>query len=130
MKRTFTFLWLMLLAICSWAQREFHSKIVDAETSEPLPYVSIYVSENHGTLTNADGNFTISTDANDSLKVTFIGYEPMMLRAGELPLRIEMRALTNVLHEVTVMPILDIIKKVSQNINKEYRRERKRRGKY
>ncbi|MCR5435162.1 MAG: carboxypeptidase-like regulatory domain-containing protein [Bacteroidaceae bacterium] len=130
MKRTFTFLWLMLLAICSWAQREFHSKIVDAETSEPLPYVSIYVSENHGTLTNADGNFTISTDANDSLKVTFIGYEPMMLRAGELPLRIEMRPLTNVLHEVTVMPILDIIKKVSQNINKEYRRERKRRGKY
>ena len=34
MKRTVTFLWLLLFTLCIWAQGEFHAKVVDAETGE------------------------------------------------------------------------------------------------
>jgi TonB-linked SusC/RagA family outer membrane protein len=52
-------------------------KVTDAETSQGLPGASIVVvGTNSGTVTDADGNFSLSTTSNSSLKIaiSFIGY--------------------------------------------------------
>ena len=74
MKRTFSLLWLMLFTLYSWAQEVFQSKVVDAETGEPLPYASIHISNGRGTLSNLDGYFSIEAGADDSLRISYIGY--------------------------------------------------------
>ena len=105
MKRTVTFLWLLLFTLCIWAQGDFHAKIVDAETGEPLPYVSVYVSEGNGTLSNEEGAFSINAQPDDTLRLSCIGYEKLLLKAADIGDLVKLKPLTQKLREVTVKPI-------------------------
>ena len=60
-------------------------QIRDAETGEPLPYASIYVAAGHGTLTNAEGNFSLSAEYQDVLTFSYVGYEKLKLKATDVP---------------------------------------------
>lgn len=49
--------------------------VVDMETTEPLPYVNVYVlGQNRGTVTTANGFFSLVVKGNDSLLFSYIGY--------------------------------------------------------
>ena len=52
-------------------------KVIDAETKEPLPFVSVsYQNSTIGTITNTDGEFFIETqNPTDTLIVYFLGYK-------------------------------------------------------
>ena len=78
--------------------------VLDAETGEPLPYVSVYVSPTCGTISNYDGEFCLQCLPSDVLRISCIGYEKVSCKASELTATIHMKPLSNLLREVTVMP--------------------------
>ena len=61
------FVYTFLFCLSVLAQKiEVSAHVVDAATNEALPYVNVYVSPGNGTITNADGDFTISMDEDES----------------------------------------------------------------
>mgnify|MGYP000999235402 CR=1 FL=1 len=64
-------------------------KIVDAETSEPLPFATIGISHRgKGTVTNYNGDFILrisEENLNDTLTVSYVGYVNRLLPVRSLP---------------------------------------------
>ena len=50
---------LALFPMAGMAQEPLQGRVVDAETGEALPYVSIFTDGGKGTLTNAEGDFKL-----------------------------------------------------------------------
>ena len=128
MKRTFSLLWLMLFTLYSWAQEVFQSKVVDAETGEPLPYVAIYVAKGRGTLTNDEGRFSIHVQPGDTLIFSYVGYERERVKAAELGKTLMLHPMRTALREVTVETTEAIIKKVIRKMNQDYNKFKKQEG--
>ncbi|EDM36273.1 putative outer membrane protein [Pedobacter sp. BAL39] len=74
------------------------------EQGQPLPGASIKVKDGTQTATtNTDGEFTLrNVDPGATLVISFIGFQPVELRASEVKGTITMRAVNNALTEVTV----------------------------
>ena len=86
MRTVLFFFTILLFSVSAWAQDVVvQGRVVDAKTGEALPYVSIYAGEGKGTLSNNDGAFKLTADANDLLRFSCIGYEKMTAKATELP---------------------------------------------
>lgn len=98
-----------LLPSISYAQQVVTGHIVDANTGEPLIGASVIVKgdKQDGVVTDADGNFTLSTKAEApfKLKVEYIGYRPIDLEVydTEEPVDIKLRENTRYLNEVVVI---------------------------
>lgn len=64
-------------------------KIIDAETSEPLPYATIGISHRgKGTVTNFNGDFILrisEENLDDTLSVSYVGYVNRLLPVRSLP---------------------------------------------
>ena len=77
MKRIFIYLILTLSAVSALAQNVNVTGVVsDALTSETLPGVSVTVKGTfNGTITDFDGNYSISVPENAVLEFSSIGYE-------------------------------------------------------
>ena len=113
MNRLLLFLSVILFSVSAWAQEvELQGRVVDAKTGETLPYVSIYVGEGKGTLSNDDGEFKLTADANDMLKFSCIGYEKVSFKANELP------------------SVINMLKQVIANLKQDYKKQGKMARKY
>lgn len=68
----------------SFAQaREISGVVTDAETGEPLIGVTVQVEETStGTVTDLDGNFTLSAETGNTLVISYTGYTPQRLVVG------------------------------------------------
>lgn len=70
------------LMFCGFSySQQFHGKVIDAETSEPIPMASVYISDVQvGARTDSLGvfHFHISLPQTVTLKVTAYGYESMV----------------------------------------------------
>lgn len=63
------------LASNAWAQISVSGKVISSEDQTPLPGVNILVKGTvNGTITDAYGNYTISTASDDVLVFSFVGY--------------------------------------------------------
>ena len=109
-----------LFSLTNWAQQTISAHVVDRETGEALPYVTVYVSQEKGTLTNLDGDFSLEANADETLQFSCIGYNSLRIKVSELTPKIEMKPLAHSLKEVTVMPVERILMKVLKRLNKEY----------
>jgi hypothetical protein len=71
------FLCLFLSALCAAAPTRVSGVVTDAQTGEPLPYVSvIFVGTRIGTMTDSDGAFTIENHRDyAALSFQMLGYE-------------------------------------------------------
>ena len=101
---------LLLALLCPQlmpAQKTYTARVIDAETGEPLPCVSIYVSEGRGTLTNDEGDFTLKMEPEEVMHIRCVGYYSQTLRAADLVSPIRLKPLTIDLREVTVRPTDD-----------------------
>ncbi len=82
-------------------------KVIDKDTQEPLAFVNIiYNSQNQGTTTNIDGQFSIHKENITSLTLSYIGYEPQTVTINKdtkLYL-IELQSVSYKLNEVTILP--------------------------
>jgi len=73
------------MALSSFAQvRTVTGKVTSSDDNSPLPGVSVVVKgSTTGTVTDADGNFSISVDANGVLLFSFIGLQSKEVAVGE-----------------------------------------------
>ena len=87
-------------------QRSIQGKVTDATTGQALAGVSVRVSDqNKSTLTNAKGEFTISTTGKDDpfLEFSFIGYESQQVRASGGSISLALKPSSTDLDEVVVV---------------------------
>ena len=128
MKRTVTFLWLLLFTLCIWAQGEFHAKVVDAETGEPVDFVTVGVGIRWHLLSNEEGKFTITAQADEEISFSRIGYEKLRISAGRLGREVRLKPLVKSLAEVTVLPFPkeEILKRCIANLEKDYKKGKKK----
>ncbi|MCX8492123.1 MAG: carboxypeptidase-like regulatory domain-containing protein [Cyclobacteriaceae bacterium] len=90
---------IFFLAISSsaFSQRLVEGSIVDKETKKSVPFASIgIVGTSKGTSSNFDGQFSISINEKDSVKISCVGYESLTLSS------------------VQVLPIIDLVPIVTQ----------------
>ncbi len=124
----------ILLACCIqlFAQpRDYTAMVVDAETGEALPYVSVYAKlKNGGTLTNEEGYFRIATIQNDTLVFTCMGYEPLRLCAKDIGEKIKMVLVSNILQEVSVKGSDALLQKIATTWGHNYREKKQEKRQY
>ena len=133
MRTVLFFFTILLFSVSAWAQEVVvQGRVVDAKTGEALPYVSIYAGEGKGTLSNNDGAFKLTADANDMLKFSCVGYEKISFKANELPPVIKLKPYTTTLGEVTIQALRneDMLKLVIANLKQDYKKQGKMARKY
>ncbi|MCF0197414.1 MAG: carboxypeptidase-like regulatory domain-containing protein, partial [Bacteroidaceae bacterium] len=135
MRNLIAFVVATLLSGTLAAQTEVVGKVVDAETGEPLPYASIYVNPNTGTLTNPDGNFKLhikDVDGDASLRITYVGYESVVTKSSAFNGVLRLKPLSTSLGAVTVRGVktLEYIKEVIDQLQKGYSKGRRKTANY
>ena len=113
----------LLMPLWAWAQMTITTRVVDAESGEPLPLVGVYVSEENNTLTNFDGEFTLTAEPDDRVRFTYVGHETLTLRAADIPKTLKMKILDATLQEVTVKAVEGTLLQVGRKMEKRYKRK-------
>jgi outer membrane receptor protein involved in Fe transport len=87
-----------------FGQQTITGNVFDSETKEPLIGATILVRSNPaGTITNANGRFSISTSKNsDTLEVSYIGYEKQLVIQPSSQLSVSLSPSVNNLQQVIV----------------------------
>ena len=62
---------------------KFKAVVVDDATGEPLPYASVYVSPEKGTMTNDEGEFSLMLTEGEGIRISYVGYETMHTTAEQ-----------------------------------------------
>lgn len=104
--------------------------VVDAETGEPVPYVSVYVSPACGTISNYDGEFCLRCLPTDVLRISCIGYSKVTCKASELPATISLKPIAGTLPTITIMATDDILYRLVRKMQKEGKKHKKSEGRY
>ena len=104
----------------------YRGRVVDAETGEAMPYVNVSVGENRGTVTNMEGDFAIRLNAGDTLRFSFVGYQPRKIEASQLPKLIQMETLPQAVNEVTVVSDYSILMNVYEQLLQSSNEQRKK----
>ena len=94
-------------------------QVIDAATKNPLDGVSISIkNSNIGTSTNKNGRFKLEAPKNSKIILSFVGYDPKEINAGESNGVIEMsvasQQLTNVV--VTALGVRKDVKKIGYSV--------------
>ena len=106
------------------------TRVIDAESGEPLPLVGVYVSEDNNTLTNFDGECSIVAEADEAVRLTCIGRETLTFKAAAMPEVVKMRMLDATLPEVTVTAIEGILLQVARQMEKKFKHKREKTAQY
>lgn len=107
MKRALLLTGILMLAVFSaaWAQqRKVSGRITDSKGS-PIPVATVQVAgTTHGTTADANGNFELTANTGQELKITSIGYLTQTIKVpeGNNPLDIVLKPNTNMLNETVV----------------------------
>ena len=124
MKRALPIILLAFLTLPSLAQEILRGKIVDRETGQPLPFVSIVYNERgQGITTGLDGNFEIHTPTPlHTIKTSYVGYTPQTISISPnsyaVPMLIGLMPTSYSLQEVYVRPGINPAHRI---INEVYR---------
>ncbi len=97
---------LFLFVGLAMAQTTVKGTVVTYEDNEPIIGASIQVvgATNIGTITDANGAFTLQVPAGrNTLRITYVGMEPLEVAVSSKPLRIQLRNDANDLDEVVVV---------------------------
>ncbi len=124
---------LLLFLFCSTVcaqQKTFRSLVVDGETGETLPYVSVALQGKTITLSNIDGEFAVTANPTDIITVRYAGFNPAEYMAKNLPRIIKMKPTENLMAEVTVMPVESIVRKVRERMEKDFKKKGKKDADY
>ena len=111
-------------------QKQVNGRVVDAETGDPLPYVTIYLGPGRGTLTNEEGNFSICAVDGEVVTIQSIGYKTVKFVCSELPKNISLTPLSQTLNEVTVHSIGYVLDRVYDILKGSLKRGKNRRSTY
>lgn len=79
--------------------------ITDSKTKAPFGagLVNVYnVTKGTGTLPDAKGMYELQASQNDEIRISFVGYKTIIMRASELPKAIELQEQTERLDEIVI----------------------------
>ena len=87
------------------AQHKRITGVVADEEGEPLPGASILIKgSTRGVMTDVDGTFSIDVDPEETLEISYLGYETMAIPVGEQTyISVKLQPLSSELDEVTVV---------------------------
>lgn len=122
-------LWLSSLLMFA-QQQQYKGRIVDAETGEPMAYATLYVSPGHGALTNIDGDYVLSAQPTDNVRISFVGYVTQEVTASALKGVLKMQPLARSLNEVTVLGTDAILMRVKDNLRHDFSKNQQRKAHY
>ena len=105
MRQLLTLIQIVLPLMAAAQTTSVEAVVVDAQTRQPLPYASIFVSRTNSTITNAVGSFHLACSPTDVLRISFVGYKTTRITADKVSKQIALEPMTNILNEVTVMPL-------------------------
>ena len=97
---------LFLFVGLALAQTKVTGTVLTYEDNEPIIGATIQVvgEQNVGTITDYDGKFTLVVpEGRKTLRITYIGMEPLDVAVSAKPLRIQLRSDVNTLDEVVVV---------------------------
>jgi hypothetical protein len=101
------FRWFVLFFFISFSssgQRLVEGTIVDKETKKPVPFASIgIIGTSKGTSSNLNGQFSISINETDSIRITCVGYESLSLGATQLLPSIDLTPIVTQLSEIVIL---------------------------
>lgn len=87
LQRMFLFLLLTAFGVAANAQQIIKGKIVHGENGEPLPGATVSIKGSSlSQTTNNKGEFSISANREDILTVSYVGFEPLEVTAGNASL--------------------------------------------
>jgi len=131
MKRILIVFLTLICSLSSFAQmKTVTSRVVDKETGEAMPYVTVFVAPGRGVITNAEGRFSIAVDGNEKIRLSFVGYKTTTISASNIPSQIKMEELANSIAEVTVLSDEALLKKVEEKLSKDYGKKGKQTAHY
>ena len=104
MKKQLILFSLMLLSMVAVAQKQTVTGTVSDATGEPLIGATVREGGNltNGTITNYDGQFTLSVAKGATLEVSYVGYTSQKLAAAGSPLTVVLKEDAAMLDEVVV----------------------------
>ncbi len=104
----------LLLTVSLFGQNELSGKIMDSATNAPLAGAKIETNGSEISSTDADGNFTIACVENQSLRISYIGYETYSQKITDCTkfLTIALKPSVSALDEVQLSGTLDNNQKV------------------
>lgn len=110
----------------SYAQNNISGTIIDSKTKKPLPFATIIINKNLGSVSDTDGKFAIYSKATiNEISVSYIGYSTKHIVATKEKdfYKISLYRNASVLNEVVLVekrenPALAIIRKTIDNKNK------------
>ena len=122
MKKLFTLFFVSIFAL-GYSQNSISGIIIDSKTKEPLPFASILVNKTLGSVSEADGKFSIESKFDiKKLEVSYIGYNTKTIEVnrGEKYFNILLEPNSKMLNEVVLLadrenPALSIIRKTIAN---------------
>ena len=125
-------IFLCLFNLASWAQQIVSAHVVNSETGEALPYVTVYVSQGKGTLSNEEGDFRISVEDDETIRLSCIGYKSLKFDVRNVPSVIRMSPTVRELQELTVLPapVQSALSKAIKLLNKEAKSYAQKEGMY
>jgi len=123
---------LLLTVLPMAASQQFETTVVDIQTSEPLPFASVYINKVSSTITNAEGTFSIKCDSTDVLRISYVGYKPLTIQANQIGSHIGLQPMENLLNEVTVIPIdlKNLIRKTTRETRRQLQKYEKRKSNF
>jgi len=93
----------LFLSASAFAQQIVVKGNVKDETGEPVIGASVKVVGGQvGAVTDIDGNFQINADQKSTLEITYIGYEPVKVHAGQ-NISVQLKNTSSTLNEVVVI---------------------------
>ena len=112
--------------VACFAQKTVSAYVVDDETGEELPFASVYALKGGvGTMSNSEGEFGIAVQADDTLRFTAVGYEPLLTAVSDLGDLVEMKPVSTTMREVTVTTKEGLLARIAARMEKDYRAGKK-----
>ena len=131
MKQLKLILLLLIMAVSANAQRlHVDARIIDAKTGERLPFASVYISGQNSTISNAEGEFVIDADSADVLRISYVGYKTVRLRAVDIVQEVLLSTEGEMLGEVVVLGTDLVVQNTLKRMKEENKQYRKTKSNY
>jgi TonB-linked SusC/RagA family outer membrane protein len=100
----FTICWILPQKGMSQSLKTITGTILDADTKEPIPGVSIFLKRTNVVVSsNVEGKYSIKAGANDLLLFSFLGYEKQTIQVGtKTSINVSLKPELNSLNEVLI----------------------------
>jgi hypothetical protein len=126
-KKAFCLLFILVISVEVFSQQVIQATVVDKDSGQPVPFASVGITRSSkGTSTNLNGQFSLTVQATDSIKISCVGYESLTLHPSEVTALIALTPAATQLSEVIItskpLNARVIVRRAFANISKNYTR--------